>query len=468
MKNIFKNISIASVLIIFLLSSCSKSFIERNPFDSVPEGDAITDASSMQNALNGAYAAMRAVGVYGRDFPVIGDLQADNTFLEVENSGRYIPQYQFNFTATDGTFDEMWKGCYTVILRANKIIDADISGSDVDALKAQAYGIRGLMYFKLVNAYAKPYTEDPNAMGVPLVLHYDPYAQPPRNTVKEVYDQIVSDLNKGFQTANGYSNSVTLSKYAIEGLLAKTYLYMGDNANAKAAAVDVINNSEFSLVSSKNYEDFWADPGIHSDGVEVMFEVDQDIINNNGPDDLAGIYVDTYQDIYVSSDLYALYSSTDIRQSVMRSGYTKSGSPAVLVYKYRNENNTKDKDNIKVIRLAEVYLIAAEASLPGNEEDARMYLNDLAETRDPDFSGYTSSGTDLLNDIITERRKELAFEGDRYYDLNRLMRDITRVANAGSVPGPLEIPYTDFHRIAPIPQTELQANPNIQQNPGYQ
>src|SRR4051794_28818641 len=112
MKNMFRNISIASTLIVFLLSSCSKSFIEKTPFDSVPEGDAIIDASSMQNALNGAYAAMRVVGVYGRDFPVIGDLQADNTFLEVENSGRYIPQYQFNFTASDDTYDEMWKGCY--------------------------------------------------------------------------------------------------------------------------------------------------------------------------------------------------------------------------------------------------------------------------------------------------------------------------------------------------------------------
>ena len=463
MKSKFRNISVVSAVIVFFLSSCSKSFIERNPFDSVPESSAITDAASMQNALNGAYAGMRAVGVYGRDFPVIGDLQADNTFLYVNNSGRYIPQYQFNFTATDGTYDEMWKSCYTVILRANKIIDADISGSSIDAMKAQAYGIRGLMYFKLVNAYARPYTDNPDAMGVPIILHYDPYAQPARNSVKEVYNQIVSDLKKGFETANGYSNSVTLSKYAIEGLLARTYLYMGDNADAKAAAVDVINNSEFTLVTPDKYAGFWADPGIRNDGVEVMFEIDQDEINNNGPDDLAGIYIDTYEDIFASSDLYNLYSPTDVRQSVLI-----PSAPVVIVYKYQNETNTSDKDNIKVIRLSEVYLIAAEASLPDDEKDARMYLNDVAEIRDPDFSGYNSTGTNLLNDIITERRKELAFEGDRYYDLNRLMRDVTRVSNPGSIPGPLNIPYDDFHRIAPIPQSELQANPNIEQNPGYQ
>jgi hypothetical protein len=138
------------------------------------------------------------------------------------------------------------------------------------------------------------------------------------------------------------------------------------------------------------------------------------------------------------------------------------------VYKYQNAANTKDRDNIKVIRLAEVYLIAAEASLPTNEADALNYLNAVAQTRDPYFPGYNSTGAALLDDIVTERRKELAFEGDRFYDLNRLKRDIERQSDAASIPAPLSIPYTDYHRVAPIPQSELQANPNIKQNPGYQ
>ena len=106
--------------------------------------------------------------------------------------------------------------------------------------------------------------------------------------------------------------------------------------------------------------------------------------------------------------------------------------------------------------------------MPGNENAARNYLNALAITRDPDFSGYTSSGNQLLEDIITERRKELAFEGDRFYDLNRLKRTITREGNAAAIPAPLSISYDDYHRVAPIPLSETQANPNIEQNPGYQ
>lgn len=451
-----------------LFTSCSKNFIDRNPFDSVPSSDAITDEASMQNALNGAYAKLRDVGIYGRDLPVIGDLQADNTFIEVQNAGRYIPQYQYNFTATDGVYTELWNAAYACILRVNQIIDANITGTNVDAIKGQAYAIRALMYFKLVSAYARPYTDDPNAAGVPIILHYDPYAQPARNTVKEVYAQIINDYTTGFNTAPKYTSSVTLSKYAIEGLLARAYLYMGDNTNAKNAAVDVINNSEFTLVSIDQYAALWADPGIHTDAVEIMFEVDADIVNNNNFDDLGGIYANVYQDIYCTQDLYSLYSNTDVRTSVLIPATTKAGSPAVIVYKYQNAANTKDRDNIKVLRLAEVYLIAAEASLPTNEDDARAYLNSIAQTRDPYFPGYNSSGTTLLNDIVTERRKELAFEGDRFYDLNRLKRDIDRQSDPASIPGPLSILYTDYHRVAPIPQSELQANPNIQQNPGYQ
>jgi hypothetical protein len=468
MKKIFKQASSVLIVCMFFFTSCSKNFIDRNPFDSVPLSQAITDEASMQNALNGAYAKLRDVAIYGRDLPVIGDLQADNSYIEVQNSGRYIPQYQYNFTATDDVYTEFWNAAYACILRANQIIDANITGANVDAIKAQAYAIRALMYFKLINAYARPYTDDPNGAGVPLVLHYDPYAQPARNTVKEVYAQIINDYTTGFNTAPAYTSSVTLSKYAIEGLLARTYLYMGDNANAKNAAVDVINNSEFSLATVDQYAALWANPGIHTDAVEIMFEVDADIVNNNNFDDLGGIYANIYQDIYCTQELYDLYSITDVRTSVLIPATTKTGAPAVIVYKYQNAANTKDKDNIKVIRLAEVYIIAAETSLPANEDDARTYLNAIAQTRDPNFTGYNSSGSTLLNDIITERRKELAFEGDRFYDLNRLKRDIERQGDPASIPGPLSISYTDYHRVAPIPQSELQANPNIQQNPGYQ
>ncbi|HEX2608927.1 MAG TPA: RagB/SusD family nutrient uptake outer membrane protein, partial [Flavisolibacter sp.] len=130
-----------------------------------------------------------------------------------------------------------------------------------------------------------------------------------------------------------------------------------------------------------------------------------------------------------------------------------------------------DKDEVKVIRMSEVYLIAAEAAYQtGNEALALEYLNDVATERDATFAGYSSSGANLLNDILLERRKELAFEGHRYWDLQRYNLPVTRVNLAGNYTGvPLTIAPTSFRRILPIPQAELDANPNIrgQQNTGY-
>jgi len=124
-----------------------------------------------------------------------------------------------------------------------------------------------------------------------------------------------------------------------------------------------------------------------------------------------------------------------------------------------------------VYRLAETYLIAAEAAYNlNNEPVARQYLNAVATRRDPNFLGYTSIGAQLLSDILLERRKELAFEGHRYWDLARNNLNVTRVNTAGNYTGvPLTFATTNFRRIFPIPQAELDANPAIrdQQNPGY-
>jgi len=473
MKKSINRLSIITA-IIFLLQGCTKSFLDQTPSNQILINQALTTVPLMQTALNGAYALLRSVSLYGRDLPICGDLQADNTYVEAENTGRYLDQYQYTVISTDGISQEIWQTAYTGILAANQIINDTLTADGSAPIKAQAYAIRALLYFKLVNIYARPYTDDPTALGVPIVLQYNPFALPARNTVGEVYNQIISDFKAALPDAPAYSSSVTLSQYAIEALLARAYLYEGDNADAKAAAVDVINNSGFKLVSRNNLVAFWKNPANQTNQVEVMFEIDADGVNNNGFDDLGGMYINGYDDIYCSYQLYDLYNSTDVRSKLLLSGYTKGGYPAIVVNKFPNAENPSDRDNLKVIRLAEVYLIAAEASLPGNESDAKLYLNDLMAQRDPSLV-YSSTGAQLLSDIVQERRKELAFEGDRLYDLNRLKLPVDRADNGpGALPAGLNninlyIPYSDYRRISPIPDVEIQANPNIakQQNPGY-
>jgi hypothetical protein len=179
-----------------------------------------------------------------------------------------------------------------------------------------------------------------------------------------------------------------------------------------------------------------------------------------------------YGDALAADALYNIYSGTDFRRRLILT-FSPTRDDVKVVNKYPNSTKT-DKDEIKVLRLSEIYLIAAEAAYnkaPRNEPLARAYLNEVAMNRDPAFAGYVSTGAALLNDILRERRKELAFEGHRYWDLSRYNQNVVRVdATGNNYPGALlAISTTNFRRILPIPQTELDANPNIrgQQNTGY-
>jgi starch-binding outer membrane protein, SusD/RagB family len=451
------------------LGSCSKSFVNQNSATNLSTSEALSTPQLLQSDLIGLYAELRNVDQYGRDFPVIGDLMADNTFLEARNSGRYVYQFAYTVPSIDAVTLSMWQDSYNGILDANQIIDANVTGAD--AVKSQAYAIRALLYFKLVNIFAQPYTYDSAGPGVPLVLHYDVTAEPGRSSVAAVYAQIVSDLKAAMVNAPDYVSSIFLSNYSIEGLLARVYLYMGDYADAETTALDVMNNGPFTLVQPGAFKSFWANPNVQTDAVEVMFEVDMDPINNNGFDDLGGIYINGYQDIYCSLQLAQLYTATDVRSQLLIFGTTKGGDPAYLVNKYPDAENT-NKDHPKVIRLAEVYLIAAEsAARLGDNGDAQTWVNDVAVLRDPAFvGGYTDIGQALIADIIQERRKELAFEGDRLYDMQRCGLTINRGTNQGAAAGDgLSIPFPNDFRVAPIPEQEILRNATIatQQNPGY-
>ena len=474
MKKAFPLHIVGCLLAAATLTGCSKKFITKDPNSTLLLDQALNTPATLSSALNGAYNQLGQVGVYGRDLPVVGDLMADNTYVQTKNSNRYVSQYAYSVTSEDAVPGDIWTQCYAAIVRANQIIDSKLTGTDVDGIKAQALGIRALMYFKLVTYFAQPYSVDSSALGVPLVLHYDPYGQPTRNTVGTVFNQIVTDLKAAMPIAPAYKNSVTLNKYAIEGLLARAYLYMGNYAAAKSAADDVITNSGFTLVDAGTLQSFWADPAVKTNEVEVMFEINQDVLVNNNFDDLGGIYVNGYADLYCSDQLYQLYSGTDARQGLILQGKTAAGANAWVVNKFPNAG-ASDRDNLKVIRLAEVYLIGAEAAARTNDEvTAQGWLNDLMANRDPAFGGYTDNGQALIDDIVQERRKELAFEGDRFFDLNRLKLPINRGPNPGALQAGLNdvnlnIPFPDNRRVAPIPNAEVQANPNIakQQNPGY-
>ncbi|WP_290710598.1 RagB/SusD family nutrient uptake outer membrane protein [Flavihumibacter sp. CACIAM 22H1] len=463
MKRIQLN-SLLAACIITLLSGCSKEYLEKKPYNALPVDQAIKTEADLLIAVRGTYAGLRNLDLYGRTMPLLGDLMGDNTYQSVTNSNRYTLYNQYAMSVADGNALNMWTAAYNVILRANNIINANLEETAaIKSYKGEAYAIRGLMYFELLRFFSKPYAESTTANGVPVVLAFNPTDKPSRKSVAEVYTQVLSDLGQAYSLLGAYSNSSRISKYAAKAIEARVLLTKGDKAAALTAALEVINSNEFTLTDESNHVAYWRNPAPLTNKLETLFEVSSDGVSNLSFDALGYIYNQNgYGDFLCADDLYALFADTDVRKLLLEEG-TRGGAPGVFVKKYTNI--TTDRDDTKVIRLSEVYLIAAEASLATDEVAARDFLNAVATRRDPDFAGYTSTGAALLEDILTERRKELAFEGQRFHDLNRLKRPIVRSTNFPAAAR--NIPYPFDKRLLPIPQSEQDANPNIAPNPGY-
>lgn len=475
MRKDWKYKSLFILAIVATLSSCKKDFIELKPTITVDPNVALSTEPDVKNALSGAYAGLRQVDFYGRTVPILGDLMGDNIYQHSSNSNRYTAFNAYSFVVNNANILGTWTQGYNVILRTNNIINVGLPQSaTLDQYKGEAYAIRALAYFTLIRYFARPYTDQPDGLGLPLILKYDPFVRPTRSKTSEVYAQIISDLTNAFNLmtaptdAAATKNSSQFTKYAAKGLLAKVYLTMGNMPAAKTAAEDVILNSGYKPLQASDVTGYWSNSSFRTDKLETLFEVSSDAVSNLSFDALSYIYSQNgnYGDFVASTPFYNMFSANDVRRQLMPfvpRFNRPTGTPIATVDKYPVIQG--DLSDTKVLRLSEMYLIAAEAAWYTNETEALTYVNFITSRRNAD--PIVSAGAQLYEDIITERRKELAFEGDRYMDLLRLKRDVSRSTNYPA--SARTIVYDNYRRIFPIPQSELDANPNIrtQQNTGY-
>jgi len=463
----FKNIIYSGILVGTLFSSCSKEFLDNPPSTSIDANDAFKSDADVLTALTGTYAGLRVSTLYGRAIPLLGDLMADNVFVSTRNSGRYTGHNAYNYVVNNADVLGVWQNSYTVILRANNIINSNPTitvAANVNQYKGEAYALRALAYFELIQYFARPYTDDPNGPGVPIVTTFDIDKKPARATVAAVYDQITADLDKAFTLMTLKPTTARFSKYAALALSAKVNLFKGTPASlalAYSQSQSVIASSGTTLLTTAGFTAYWANTAAQvGNAQETLFEVVSDQIDNAGFDELAYFYDQLgYGDGLTSKAFYDTFSTTDVRKSLIQVGTrSRAENPAYIVRKYQDIAKFGTK---KVLRLSEMYLISAEAAYGlGNVAGATTSLQTLVTQRDP-AAPVVETGATLFERIITERRKELAFEGDRFPTLNRLKRDIT--GRTGAV---ASVPYTNFRRVFPIPQAELDRNP-IQQNAGW-
>lgn len=468
-KKHYRTFAMITIVAGLTLTSCSKSFLELEPHQSVSTDQALMTLGDYEAAIIGAYDGLSSSNYYGRYFVLVSDIMSDDVKQNSSaNRASDWAAYAGSSTDSNSLSINIWSQGYSVIDRCNRIIlnDLEVTPATQDALdhiKGQAHALRALVYFDLVRLYAQHYTftADASHMGVPLVLDIDPFQKPARSSVKETYDLIISDLNTALGLMANGDDSFFMTRGGINGLLSRVYLYQEDWENAAAAATQVIESNVYSLVPTANYLTVFS--GDHSE--ETIFEINMHETDNRGTDGLGGMYLKSgYGDYLPSKDLLDLIPVGDVRNNLYITDPDLTGNYASKrVNKYSSPIGT---DNTPVIRLPEILLNRAEAyaHIPGREDEARADLDLVRKRGLPTAADATASGAALIEQILLERRIELANEGHRLYDLTRNKKGVDREDCTSTV---CTVDYPNDKLIMAIGQYEIEVNENVEQNPGY-
>lgn len=433
-----------------VFTSCDKE-LEINPEQSISTEQAVSTPENINYILIGAYATSGKGDLFGGDIQIYADLLGDSGYVSWYGTYPDLRSiYNKNIVSDNAYVRDSWGTAYKVIYQTNLILDnlnVITNASDKKRVEGEAKFLRALNYFELVRYFGKTYEAGQNNTqpGVPLVLtskiNFNGNLSIARNTVEEIYSQIIKDLTDSVTNLPS-KNSFYADIYSAKALLARVYLQKGDYKNARDTANDVLTNSGRTLMS--DYKDVFNGSRNTAEDLFVF-----QVTSQSGINDLVTFYADEASggrggDIALKDDFITLFETDDVRGTF---NYTNSDDD-ILTSKYTNQYG-----NISAIRLAEMYLIRAESNLREGTTTGATPVDDVNEIRKRAKASVLNSVT--LKDILTERVRELAFEGFLLHDIKRTK------GNVGSMS------WNDNKLVFPIPLREMQANPKLVQNPGY-
>lgn len=463
-------------------------FLEEKPNLSQTNDLSLSTFDGIQKAIIGAYSPLYEPEWYGRDFVVTADLKGGNAKSSPMNSGRFRLEYVWANTPT-GT-SGLWTYGYRLVSRVNNIINAldgfsevDITQAQLDNIEGEAKFLRALAYHDMVRLFAQPYSYQPESLGLPIVLVSE-NEKPARNTVAEVYDLILSDLDDAItmladdNSHGGNEPRAWANKNAAKALLARVHLYMENWQKAADYATEVINSGDYTMYTKEQYTVFKSgtnDKGVWgalNAGSEVIFVVyGSEGNSSHGNWDVISYIMNPggYGDVGASKDVIDLYDydaedavdKGDIRGGLFTNSLDYPNDYWTL--KYPGKDGYLREDNINVLRLSEMYLIRAEALLQGASVTGVSADDDLNAIRSKRGASLLSNIT--LAQVYEERRMELCYEGHELFDLARTQRNLVRTDYDGADNQNVDFP--DYKWAMPIPQSEMDANINMVQNPGY-
>lgn len=468
-----KNLAYKVALFVALIAgttSC-ESFLDREPTMTISKSEMFKDLDGLNYAIIGLYSNF-ATFYNGTLIPYSesrsGNLKLAQT-MTTAYSNRMQPSYEFKNLyddSSDGT-NSYYAELYTMINQANDIIEACktityTSTTERDRCQGEALFFRAFLHFTLCNLYAQPYIASNLGNNPAIVLMDKPieaFQYPSRSKLYKVYDLIIADLKAAdiLLANNSRTTGIKqawISQAAAQALLARVYLYKNDWKNAITYSNKVISNNAYGLTPNAEYESSWKSTSTSNEDIMI---VDFSNLNSKSISTYYGL-PDLEKTVYfsVSKDIKNLYSATDVRSKLIVPLPGDIRDTVTIKYK---SVGLKER-YMSFSRLSEIYLIRAEASAEdGDVVQARSDLNAIRQRADASATAIFPSGQALIDAILLEKRKELAFEGHTYYDFIRKGKGITRTDFNGTINK--DVPFPSDKLILPFPKAAVEHNPNL-------
>ncbi|MBF9255165.1 RagB/SusD family nutrient uptake outer membrane protein [Pontibacter sp. 172403-2] len=497
MKYNLKRYFFPALLSTALLAGCSDD-LEVEPYNGLTFEQTVNTPEGLQAATIGNYNYIKD-SYYVRNYHFMAEYPSDNVALSGTTTDPLFYAYNYQHLKSMAVTNNFFRKAYQAIYGTNVVIENLEEGqsAELDQLLGENYFLRAMIHFDLVNVFGRPYAPDGGASpGVMIRDNTDINELPPRSTVKETYEFIISNLEKAASLMGSEKNSSFASKEVAYALLSRVYLYMEENEKAIEYANKVIDSERYSLVSTANLPKYFTLP--NESNSETIFAIKHTLQDDQGWGSLGSMYLSDnvgYGEMYASESYRNLIDKfpQDQREAFIVPVYEKNadgsvktgadgkpvlarrnGYPKYYITKYSYQDGVVTLSSPVYLRLAEMYLNRAEANAKlGNDQAALDDVNLIRQraglSGDALFSPSNMMGYESVLDVVLdERRLEFAWEGLRKFDVFRNKRDMVRNYPGTHVPSGATgqvIPYTDPRVVFFIPEQEIILNPNLVQNP---
>lgn len=447
-----KKITIYILAILGLVVTSCEDFVTEEPVDVITFDQVIIDAESAEAAILGVYSRLQTAQMFEISFTLTPGVLSD----ELTHSGSFpsIAALDLNnATSGNAAVDDAWEQTYTAIFQCNNVLELlegdqtypGLSVADQTVIIGEARFVRALSHFMLSNLHG--------AVPLATTTDLDVLSSISRTSQAEIYNFVITEAAQAAtelasynadETGLNFDTQFRSTQWAAKALGARANLYAGNVSAAGTLADDIITNGGFELAGS--YSDLFGPGPIRDD--EIIFGIFFSSVDQN--DISFQLLPDGRFEYAVGPGLVAAYGENDARALIELNEADVQGR--YYVNKYTDIST--GTDGIPVFRLAEMHLIRAEANLGSPSADTDI---NLLRTRAglPGVSGAT------LDDVLNERYVELAFEGHRWNDL-------VRTDKAFSVMSAINPDFTRDDHILPVPQRDIEQNPNLlPQNDGY-